>query len=97
MYSFHCKKHTMSTLEMLTARVTRIEERNVRVEQSKAWETSVIRRVCIAVLTYAVVVIFFSVAQLPKPFLNALVPAGAFLISTLTLSLIRTWWIKKHL
>jgi len=86
----------MPSLEMLIERVKRIEERNTRVEQSKAWETSVIRRTCIAVLTYAVVVIFFSVAQLPKPFVNALVPAGAFLISTLTLGLVRTWWIKKH-
>ncbi len=86
----------MQNLEILTERVTRIEERNAYVEQSKTWETSVIRRVCITVLTYAAVVIFFSIAQLPKPFVNALVPAGAFLISTLTLGLVRSWWIKKY-
>ena len=36
-----------------------IKERNARVEADKAWETSMTRKVLIAVLTYALVVLFF--------------------------------------
>ena len=35
-----------------------IKERNKRVETDKAWETSWTRKICIAVLTYLVVVAY---------------------------------------
>lgn len=73
-----------------------IKERNKRVEADKAWETSWVRRILIMCLTYIVIVIFFLVAQLPKPFLNALVPSVAFLLSTLTLDLFKKYWIQYH-
>ena len=71
-----------------------IHTRNRRVEADKAWETSVARKVLIAVLTYVVVVIFFFFAGLPKPFINSIVPSVAFLLSTLTLPFVKTWWLK---
>ncbi|MBU1199179.1 MAG: hypothetical protein KKF46_00550 [Nanoarchaeota archaeon] len=74
-----------------------IKTRNKRVEADKAWETSWARRMLITLLTYLVIVIFFYVAGLPKPFLNSIVPALAFLLSTLTLGLIKKIWLKKHL
>ena len=42
----------------LEERVKSIEERNKRVEKDKAWETSIIRKVCICILTYVVVIIY---------------------------------------
>ena len=39
-------------------RIEQIEQRNKRVEEDKAWETSFTRRLCIAILTYIVVVIY---------------------------------------
>jgi hypothetical protein len=72
-----------------------IKERNQRVELDKAWETSLARKIIIAILTYIVIVIFFYFAGLPKPFVNSIVPALAFLVSTLTLSLFKKIWMRK--
>jgi preprotein translocase subunit SecF len=78
----------------ISEEIKTIKERNVRVELDKAWETSITRKVIIAILTYFVVVIFFFFAGLPKPWINSIVPSIAFLISTLTLPLFKKIWIK---
>ena len=71
----------------------KIHERNARVEADKAWETSKTRRVLIALLTYGVVVVFLLVIDAPNPFLAALVPAAGFVLSTLSLPFIKSWWL----
>lgn len=85
----------MPTIEELQQEIEKIKERNKRVEADKAWETSWARKVVILVLTYLVIVIFFSFAKLPEPFLNAIVPALAFVLSTLTVPVIKKWWLSK--
>ena len=45
----------------LEERVIEITERNKRVELDKKWETSKTRKICIAVLTYIVVIIYTSI------------------------------------
>jgi len=85
----------MATLNELESEINTIKERNKRVEKDKAWETSWTRRILIFVLTYLVVVVFFYFADLPKPFLNSIVPALAFLLSTLTLSFFKKMWLKQ--
>jgi len=72
-----------------------IKERNRRVELDKAWETSLMRKIMIAALTYVVIVIFFYFAGLPNPFFNSIVPSLAFLLSTLTLSFFKKLWINR--
>jgi hypothetical protein len=72
-----------------------IKERNARVEIDKAWEVSKTRKIIIAILTYIVIVLFFIVAALPNPFVNALVPTAGFILSTLSLSIFKKIWIKK--
>lgn len=72
-----------------------IKERNKRVETDKAWETSFTRRLIVTVLTYFIVVLFLYLITAPKPWLNALVPTGGFVLSTLTLPFAKKWWIKK--
>lgn len=79
----------------LEKRVAAIEERNVRVEQDKAWEISWTRRISIGIMTYAVIVIYLFVINNDKPFVNAAVPAVGFLLSTLVLRQIRELWQKK--
>jgi len=69
-----------------------IKERNKRVEAEKAWETSFTRRFIIAGLTYIVVVIFLYLINVQNPWLNALVPVGGFILSTLTMPLVKRWW-----
>ena len=86
----------MNQLKELKKEIENIKTRNKRVEADKAWETSWTRRIMITILTYIVIVIFFYVANLPKPFVNSIIPALAFLVSTLTLSLIKKVWLKKQ-
>lgn len=74
--------------------ITAIKERNKRVELDKAWETSAARKIIIAVLTYFVMVIFFYFANLPRPFINSIVPAIAFILSNLSLPIFKKIWIN---
>lgn len=84
----------MPTIEELQLEIETIKQRNQRVEADKAWETSWTRRISILFLTYIVIVVFFVFAQLPKPTVNAIVPALAFVLSTLTVPLLKTWWLR---
>lgn len=73
-----------------------ILERNARVEADKAWETSLTRRGVIAVVTYFVATFFMWRIGVAEPFLNALVPTGGYLLSTLSLGMVKKWWLKKY-
>lgn len=77
-------------------RIDEIELRNKRVEIDKAWETSWTRRALISVLTYFTIVLFFDVADLPKPLINSIVPTTGFVLSTLSLPFFKKWWIKNR-
>ena len=83
-------------MENLEERIQKIEERNARVEADKAWEVSFTRRIILVVLTYVVVGITFMVIDVVKPWMNAIIPASAFVISTLTISFAKTRWLRKR-
>ena len=85
----------MNELEQIKKDIQEIKERNVRVGMDKAWETSLFRKVLVAILTYIVIVLFFFFAGLPKPFLNAFIPTIAFILSTFSVSYIKKLWIKN--
>jgi hypothetical protein len=70
-----------------------IKERNARVEADKAWETSLARRMAIAIGTYILSAIFLLAINAQNPYLAALVPALGFLLSTLTLPFLKTAWL----
>ncbi|MFA6036305.1 MAG: hypothetical protein WC759_05095 [Candidatus Micrarchaeia archaeon] len=72
-----------------------IKIRNARVEADKAWETSSARRATIAVMTYILAVVLFIMLNAPNPFLTALVPAVAYLLSTLSLPFFKDWWVNS--
>jgi len=48
----------MDELEQLKNDIELIKQRNARVEADKAWETSLFRKILVAVLTYIVIVLF---------------------------------------
>jgi len=73
-----------------------IKERNKRVEIDKAWEMSKTRKIILAIMTYIVVVIFLLAIKAPYPFFNALVPVLGFILSTLTLPIIKKQWINRY-
>lgn len=78
-------------------RIEKIESRNKRVEEDKAWETSTTRRCFIAVLTYIVVVLYtYTISKINNIFLSSLVPVIGFLLSTVSLNGVRKIWSKKY-
>lgn len=75
--------------------IRRIKERNERVDGDKAWETSWMRRVSIAVMTYVIAAFYMKSAGFPDPFLGAFVPSGGYLLSTMSLPFIKKFWIEN--
>ena len=61
-----------------------IKERNKKVELDKAWETSWTRKICIAVLTYFIVVLYsYIIKQFDNIWLSSFVPVLGFILSIL--------------
>lgn len=82
----------MSTIEQLEQRIAVIEGRNRRVELDKAWETSLTRRLLILIGTYAILGAYLWAIEIPRPWLNAIVPTVGFALSTLALPPARRAW-----
>jgi hypothetical protein len=81
----------------LEMRVAAIEFRNARVELDKKWETSWTRRISITILTYLVVAAYLVFIHKDKAFLNAVVPAIGYFLSTLVLRQIRHVWQRRKM
>lgn len=86
----------MNEIEKLREEIEKIKERNRRVEKDKTWETSLTRRVAIAVSTYILIAIFLIIIDVDRPFLSAIIPAVAYLLSTASLEFLRKWWLKSN-
>jgi uncharacterized membrane protein len=86
----------VSELGDLESRVRAIEDRNSRVEIDKAWETSKTRRVIIAALVYVVIAIYLQVVVRISPWINAVVPTVAFMVSTLAFGFCKRVWIARR-
>ena len=52
----------MTNIEKLEKEIQELKKRNKKVELDKAWETSLFRKISIAILTYFVIVIFFYIS-----------------------------------
>lgn len=79
----------------LKKEIKKLKQRNKKVEADKDWELSLFRKLLILILTYLVIAIFFLFAKIEKPFLNAIVPSLAFLLSTLTMPFFKKFWLKN--
>ena len=81
----------------LEKQLNEIKKRNQRVELDKKWETSYARRIFIMLITYFVVVIYsIMIQKMNSIWLSSLVPVIGFLLSTLSLKMIRKIWGKKN-
>jgi hypothetical protein len=85
----------MSTINQLQKEIQKLKARNKRVETDKAWELSWTRKAIILIFTYLAIGIYMWAIKIPKPWLNAIVPAVAFMLSTLTLPFFKKIWAKK--
>lgn len=84
-------------LKDLEKTIEDILERNKRVELDKKWETSTTRKICIAILTYIVVIIYSTIiSKTSNVFFSSLVPVIGFTLSTLSLKAVRKIWEKKN-
>lgn len=84
----------MAALKGLENRIKNIEDRNRRVEGDKFWETSYTRRGLLVIFTYLAIGFYLAAVNVPEPWLNAIVPAAAFMLSTLTLPFFKKLWLK---
>ena len=76
--------------------IENIKDRNRRVEMDKAWEVSWTRRVFIAAITYGLAGVWLMQIEANNPWLNAFVPTGGYLLSTLTLPILKNWWMGNR-
>lgn len=80
----------------LEKEINNIKERNKRVELDKKWETCWTRKICICILTYIVVVVYYYIVRnYDDIFMSSLVPVIGFTLSTLSLKYIRKIWEKS--
>lgn len=86
----------MTNLEELTKRVEAIEERNSKVELDKKWETGILRKLFLLIVTYILLGIYMTFIGVGQPWLNAIIPSVGFLISTFTLGWMKTFWLNKQ-
>ena len=85
----------MNGLSGLEKRIEKIEQRNKKVEVDKAWETSWTRRVLLTIFTYLAIGVYMWAINISRPWLNAVVPAVAFMLSTLTMPFFKKLWLKN--
>ena len=84
----------MEEVERLKEEVNLIKERNRKVEMDKKWEQSFTRRALLVLFTYLAIGVYLQAINIPLAWLNAIVPAVAFLLSTLTMSYFKKIWIS---
>ena len=81
----------------IESRLQTIESRNKRVEADKAWETSWTRRIFLTLFTYLALGLYMEAIDISRPFLNSIVPAVGFMISTFTMPWLKQKWIDRRL
>ncbi|MBI5152105.1 hypothetical protein HZA39_01080 [Candidatus Peregrinibacteria bacterium] len=81
-------------IKNLEAEIHAIKERNARVESDKRWEISFTRRALLVLFTYLAIGIYLWAVKIQNPWLNAIVPSIAFMLSTLTLPFFKKIWLK---
>lgn len=86
----------MSDKMTIEKELERIKERNAKVEADKAWELSNTRRMVVGISIYLLAVVVFLGIKAPDPFVNAIIPAIGFVLSTATFPIFKELWIKHQ-
>ena len=81
--------------DSLESRVAQIEARNKNVELDKAWETSWTRRLLLTFFTYLALGLYMWAIDISRPFLNSIVPAVGFMISTFPMPWLKARWFER--
>ena len=86
----------MDDLDKIKEEINIIKERNKRVELDKKWEGSYSRKFLLIIFTYLAIGFYLQAIDISQPWLNAIVPAVGFLLSTLTLPFFKKIWLKYN-
>jgi len=70
-----------------------IEQRNMKVENDKAWETSFVRKLSILIITYFCVALFLYIIEVENFYISALIPTMGYYLSTLSLPIVKNIWL----
>lgn len=81
-------------MENLEQELLAVKQRNRKVELDKAWEISWTRRLFIAALTYIIALIWLVMIREPSAAWKAFVPAAGYVLSTLSLPVIKKLWLS---
>lgn len=84
-------------IEQLEKDIQLLQKRNNLVELDKAWERSNLRRILIIMFTYIIIGTYLMAIKVDRPWVNAIVPAVGFTLSTLTLPFFKRLWIKRKI
>ncbi|HMO02642.1 MAG TPA: hypothetical protein PKD37_03495 [Oligoflexia bacterium] len=76
--------------------LSKIAERNLKVELEKAWETSKTRIFSVVLLTYGLMCLTFWTIGAEKYFINAIIPTLGYFLSTQSLPVIKKRWLKRY-
>ena len=68
----------MSDISSLEKRVSKIEQRNLRVEIDKAWEGTLTRKLLNVIFTYFSIALYLKFIVNIEPWVNAVVPSLGF-------------------
>ena len=80
----------------LEQEIKEIKARNKKVEIDKAWEKSKFRTLTILVITYLTTAIVFYLIGVENFLLNALIPTIGYFLSTLTIPVVKGWWVDRY-
>ena len=83
-------------IKELENRIEKIEKRNRKVENDKAWETCLLRKVLIIIMTYIFAVLYLKIADNTHPYFGAVVPCVVFYLSTQSIKVVKKCWIKMR-
>jgi amino acid transporter len=81
-------------IDEIQKRLEVVEVRNRNKDLDKAWERSWSRKLFIVSMTYLFASLYLYLIGAPTPFINAVVPAGGFMLSHLSLKQIEDLWLK---
>ncbi|MCA9381372.1 hypothetical protein KC678_03845 [Candidatus Dojkabacteria bacterium] len=84
-------------LILLEEKVEKLNLLNRYSEMQDEWDKSLTRIVLVVVFTYLFVVLFMYFLGVENPIINALLPAGAYILSTRTIPYVKKIWIKQYL
>lgn len=80
----------------LEKRIEKIEQRNKKVENDKAWETSTLRKTLIIIMTYIIALLYLKIADTTNSYFGAAVPCVGFFLSTQSIDFIKQIWLSKR-